>query len=550
MNHGHRSVGKRFFNHGRHGKHGQKKLGAFLLLLGCASLGAQEAGLPLPKAPIRLLIPDAKAFDAMLSAPAREFLSGEASPEDKLVTGLRQSRVGTKLESQWALFSSDLNLDWKAIQKIQASSLGVSLMDVGNMEAVLIIQSPLADFPWTFPKGQSRTHGGVNYQVASKGAADGNEKADRRMGLAWARMSPYFLVASSERSLKLAIDEALAKRSFKASKGLLAAMELDLDILNKDRYFKREFLFNSPSPESGRVRAHLQKEAVGLVEERFGAQEKHEAIFHFAAPGAVSAGWEFSGTPFWPTFRRLILEPIIELKDQPAVALQRLPDVDAGGPHNRYAIRYQKSDAAGKGAPSTGTTSKGATSKGAWEAGDLKAWQAVLEKHPIASWGHWASANGDRRMVFPWPAKADGDFLEACRQTVQRRAGRCTVQKDGPIQDLKIGPGLSTLAVRRTGDFLWVATNAQALKNVESPVAQNDLTRWGNLDLDWVRQEGRRWEKIEGPSRPEYVRPLSDRVLGLLGWAPELKRIGVKRVKTGTEDGNTGWKETVNFELK
>ena len=42
--------------------------------------------------------------------------------------------------------------------------------------------------------------------------------------------------------------------------------------------------------------------------------------------------------------------------------------------------------------------------------------------------------------------------------------------------------------------------------------------------------------------RPETVRPLSDRVLGLLGWMPEVRSIAVERRRAGG-----AWEERVTF---
>ena len=67
--------------------------------------------------------------------------------------------------------------------------------------------------------------------------------------------------------------------------------------------------------------------------------------------------------------------------------------------------------------------------------------------------------------------------------------------------------------------------------------------RWGRVDLRAVRGEAGRWARVEGPARPETVRPLSDQVLGLLGWMPSVRSIAVERRRT--EDG---WEERVVFE--
>ncbi|MDR0498397.1 MAG: hypothetical protein LBH03_01520, partial [Holophagales bacterium] len=102
--------------------------------------------------------------------------------------------------------------------------------------------------------------------------------------------------------------------------------------------------------------------------------------------------------------------------------------------------------------------------------------------------------------------------------------------------------GLPALAIRRTGTFLWVAASAANLKDVKTPRAESNLIRWAKLDLNAVREERPRWEKIEGPQYSEIDRPFSDRVLGLLGWMPKTTSISVERKKT-----DSGWEENVVF---
>ena len=75
-----------------------------------------------------------------------------------------------------------------------------------------------------------------------------------------------------------------------------------------------------------------------------------------------------------------------------------------------------------------------------------------------------------------------------------------------------------------------------------TPRLGGDLIRWAQVDLGAVRGEAKRWAQVEGPARPEQVRPLSDRVLGLLGWMPATTSIAVERRKTAT-----GWTEKITF---
>jgi hypothetical protein len=486
-----------------------------------------QAPLPLPEGPVRLVIPEASALDAALKGGYREFLNGEPREGDPLVTAWRRTQVGTKLEDQWGRFSGDLPWTWETIRKLQPKSVGLAILEVGHLEAVLVIETPLAQLPVALPQGQARTHGGVAYTLVSKGAADGSEDKDRRMGLAWARMGGRLILATSERALKLALDEALAGRGFAPPMPGLISMELNLDALRKDRYFRREFPFPE-GPEKGRIRAALRKENGQMVEVREGTNEPRKGVFSFPSAGFSAAGWQAEGEPFWPTFRRACLEPIPSLADEPVAAVGPLPMTGPQVAEDRYAVDFTKPKA------------NAGESKS--EEGDLGPWKALLVHQPVASWGYALSTNGARCMVFPWPANLDAEFREACRATVARRAGRATVRKVGDVQEIRVGPDLPALALRRTGGLLWVGASARDLKDLPEPHAEADLIRWAQVDLKAVRAESKRWAKVEGPARPEQVRPLSDRILGLLGWMPATRSLRVERHRT-----TTGWSEIVVF---
>ena len=105
-----------------------------------------------------------------------------------------------------------------------------------------------------------------------------------------------------------------------------------------------------------------------------------------------------------------------------------------------------------------------------------------------------------------------------------------------------MGPGLPALALRRVGGMLWVGPSAASLQGLPSLSADADLIRWAEVNLDAARAEAPRWAKAEGPAQPEQVRPLSDRVLGLLGWMPTVRSLRVERRRTAQ-----GWRETVAF---
>ena len=494
-----------------------------LTLLLTAGLQA-ASGLPLPEAPLRILIPDAQAFDAALTGNYRAFLQGSPRPGDPVVGAFRKSQVGSKLEDQWAKLSGDLPWTWSTIRQLQPRSLALAILTVGHLEAVLVIDTAV---PAQLPAGSPKAHGGVAYAMVAPGAPDAGADPDRRMGLAWARMGDHLIVATSERAMLLAIDAAQSGRSFAPALGGLACMELDLDALRKDRYFRREFLWND-GPETGRLRAALRQEAGHLVEVREGTSESRGSVFTFAAPGQAASGWEPEGEPFWPCFRRGLLEPIPKLSDAPVPSVIPLPAVAEAAPGDHYGVDFTRPLAVPGAAP--------------WEEGDLAGWKALFTRQPVSSWGYAVGADGVRRMVFPWPQAQDGAFLECCRATLARRCGRVTVVRTGDLQELQVGPGLPALALRRSGAFLWVAPAGRDLQEVPVPARAEGLVRWAKVSLGAVRAERIRWAKAEGPARPEEVRPLSDRVLGLLGWMPATTAMTVERRKT-----ITGWTERVDF---
>jgi hypothetical protein len=501
---------------------------SFLLLLAAATLPAAETPLPLPDAPVRVIIADAAAFDTALKGAYRALLTGASGSEDPVVSAFRKTQVGSKLEDQWGRLSADLPWTWEEIRKLKPTAVGLALLEAGHLEAVLVIETPLAQLPVTLPGGAKKTHGGVPYSLVAAGAGDKSKDPDRRAGLAWARVGGRLFLATSERALKLALDEQQAGRGLAAPLPGLIAMELNLDALRQDRYFRREFLWPE-GPETGRLRVALRQEGGHLVEVREGATEPRGGVFTFEAPAAATAGWESEGTAFWPAFRRALLEPIPAPLDTPVAALASLPPAAAQGGEDRYLVNFTRPRVA-PGAP-------------AFEEGDLAAWKALLARQAIPSWGFLVTKDGARRLAFPWPEAMDADFIELCRATAARRAGRATVAKTAEGSEIRVGPALPVLALRRTGGLLWAAPALKDLADVPTPKADAALVRWGRVDLAAARAEAPRWARVEGPPRPEQVRPLSDRILGLLGWMPKTTGLRVERRKTAT-----GWSERVVFE--
>jgi hypothetical protein len=491
-----------------------------LAALLAATLAAEP--LPLPEAPLRIVVPDAAALDAALTGEFRAFLSGAPRQGEPVTAAWRRSRVGSKLENQWRLLGRDLPWSWVQISRLRPRRLGLALLQVGQLEAVLVVDTPLAQLPFKLPRGVARTHQGAGYTLVARGAGDGALE-ERRMGLAWARLGSRLILATSERAVRLALEAAQAGRGLEPSLPGLAAMELDLDALRRDRYFLREFPF-AQGPETGLVRAALRLEPSGLVEIRTGRGEPRGGGYRFPAGRYAAAGWE-TGPGFWAAFRRGLLEPVPAPEDLPVPALGPLPD-PAAAPE-AYAVDFTR--------PRTQASAPG-------EEADLGPWKALLGRQPVDSWGFCVSADGVRRIGFPWPAELDPAFLECCRATAARRAGRATVASVGGIREIQVGPGLPVLALLRSGPLLWAGPSARDLQDLPEPRPESGLVRWGRVDLGAVRMEAGRWARVEGPARPEAVRPLCDQVLGLLGWMPAVTTLGVERHRTAD-----GWEERVSF---
>lgn len=500
--------------------------GALALCLALPSLAAAaDPGLPLPPAPVRLVIPDVPAFDAALTGAWRRVLLGEPEDGDPLVAAWRRSQVGSKLEAQWALLAGDLPWTWEQVLATKPRSLGLALLSPGSLEAVLVLETPLATLPVPLPRGADRTHAGVAYALVSRGAGDG-ASGDRRPGLAWARHGGRLFVATSERALQLALDEALAGRATAAALPGLAALDLDLPALRADRYFRREFPW-APGPEDGHVKAALRLEGGRLVEVREGTGESRPPGFSFDSPESVAAAWDWDGDALWPALRSGLLEPIPSPLDRPVAPAAPLPGTSRDAPEDRYLVRIDKPPA-GPGAP--------------WDEGDLATWRGLLAKRPAGGWGYRIARDGERAVVFAWPAAAMADLESACRATVERRSGTVEVVTVGDVRELRAGPGLPVLALRRAGAFVWIGSSARALAAAAVPQPSPEIVRWARLDLRAVRAESDRWARAEGPAAPERVRPFSDRILGLLGWMPSTSTLALERRQTAT-----GWSERLVF---
>jgi hypothetical protein len=139
------------------------------------------------------------------------------------------------------------------------------------------------------------------------------------------------------------------------------------------------------------------------------------------------------------------------------------------------------------------------------------------------------STDGARRLLVKVPPAKEAELLDLAKATLTRRAGATTAAP----ASLTVGPALPGLAWARRGDWLWLAASERHLEGAPSPSADGDLVRWSRLDLDAVRAEKAPWRDAEGAVFEGRVRPFSDRILGLLGWAPKTSSVAVERRQEG-----------------
>lgn len=502
---------------------------ALLLAAPRPARAAGAASLPLPDAPVLLLVDDVPALERALGGGFRKAVTGKLPADDRVAAAWRRTRVGGKLEEQWALFAGDLALDWGSIAALKPTALGLSLLSAGNLEAVLAIATPLAEVPWNLPAGTRKDHRGVPYRVVSPGAGD-DATAERRMGLAWARTGGVLVLATSERALLLALDRSLAPAPAEPGPAGFATVRLDLDALRKDLYFRREFLFaeGTKGPARGVVRSALRLEGPDLFEVREGTSQEAGGAASWTTEGRPlrAAGWEPDVSRLLPALRGALLEPVPSPPERPGTARRDLPPV--GGPgEDRYAVDFTRPGAAPGELPSEA---------------ELPRWRQLLSEASLSGFGWEISSSGSPRLVLRLPRALDERFAALVLETVTRRAGGATRGGDGAVT---VGPSLPAVALRRTGDWLWVGTTAEELSGLPEPAPSAALARWGRLSLTGLETERRLWAEAEGTFSPDVSRPFSDRLLGLLGWAPGVAAFSSERRVDGER-----FTERVRFESR
>jgi len=478
---------------------------------------ADEARLPLPDGPVVALIQDPRAFDRALTGGFRRAASGTLPASDPAGAAWKRTRVGGKLVAQWEMLAKDLPLTWPQLMALQPTSVGLTLLAAGDLEAVLALRTGAAPLALAIPGGAEKSHKGMAYRLVSRGAGD-DHTADRRMGLAWARVKGCVLIATSERALVAALDKCLANDGATPALPGIVSMRLDLDALRKDLYFRREFLFDEgqKGPESGILEAALRVDGNDLVEVREGSGETRPPAAGWTTAGrdVAAAGWESDGARFFPALRRGLLEPLPSPSSRPVAALAAFPALDPG-PSDRYRTDLTKP----------------APVEGPWGEGELPRWAEAIR--PLGGWGWEIGRAGARRLVVKATPGDEKAMRALALETARRRAGASAMASGTASDEVRVGPDLATLAFRRTGDWLWIAGSSADLADVVEPKVDAALVRWGTLDLSQMRQLGRAWAAAEGAFSPGETRPFSDRVLGLLGWMPRTTALSTERRRDG-----------------
>jgi hypothetical protein len=485
---------------------------------------APTSGLPLPAAMIRLAIPDVRAFDAALGGGFKKALYGTLAEDDGVARGFLQSQVGAKLQDQWTRFRGENALSFQTIKDLQATSLALAVLSIGNMEMVLVVRTPLAALPDIFEEGTSTIDHGRTYHLVRTGAADEGASGEARMGLVWSRDQGLLVIATSERAIKLALAAWSGGERFSPKLAGLTSLELDMDLLQKDLYFKRDFLFGSVSEAAdarGVIHAALRLEEGRLVEVREGnLTQTGQRGAVFEAPDAVASGWIGDPKDLLAELRRGVVEPLPAPGANPQIGVGPLPPAKAASADDRYATNIEVPRSEDGVLPN--------------EAAELDVWRALLALKPAPGFGYLVMKTKARLLAMPWPKEKDAEFAALLEATLTRRGARLAASPSGPDGKLYLmGPGLPVLAYKRSGDFIWISPSLAELRTAPAVSWSSDVVRFSKLNLVAARGEASRWARVEGPRSSDTVRALSDRVLGLLGWMPSVRTLEVERRVAG-----------------
>ena len=72
----------------------------------------------------------------------------------------------------------------------------------------------------------------------------------------------------------------------------------------------------------------------------------------------------------------------------------------------------------------------------------------------------------------------------------------------GDVLEMRVGPGLPALALRRIGAFVWIGTSAAAVAPREATQTVDGLVRWARVDLGAAARSRRRGHGSRGRPRP------------------------------------------------
>ena len=483
---------------------------------------AAEAPLPIPPAPVRLVIPDVPAFDAALEGSFRRALTGAPAEGDPLTAVFRRTPVGTKLEAQWALLAHDLPWTWTEILKTKPRSLGLALLSVGELEAVLVLDTALAALPVDPPGGTTKSHAGSPYTVVARGAGDGRLD-DRRLGLVWARRDAPR--ARHER----ARPPPLPGRGGGGTRGGRVPSRPRQPRARHGRPLARPLLPAGVPVRQGRPRTGPRGPPPrGRLARRGprGHGRPRRARLPLRRPEHRGGGMGDGRSRPLPG---------------PAHGLAR-DDPRPGGAPGASAPRPARAECRGRRPLSRGPPETGARARG--DVGGGRARGAPVDRDPALERGLGLRPHRRRRAGYSTSRGQRRAGRPGALAPEDARASRRTHERDHdgrrPRDPRGAGPrGACAAARRRLRMDRHLGARPRGSRRAPP---RGPTVRWARVDLGAARAEADRWARAEGPAAPERVRPFSDRVLGLLGWIPGTRSVAVERRRT-----ETGWSERVVF---
>ena len=347
---------------------------------------AAEAPLPLPPAPVRLVIPDVPAFDLALTGvvpPRPRRTAGGGRPARRhLATHAGRQQARSAMGGALAGPALELVADPPPETALPRSRPSRSRRARGRSRSRHRARGAAVD-----PAGRDREE--PRRRGDERGRAGSGRRPSGRPppgpGLGPPRPAPAH--RHERAGAPARPGRGLAGRGVMSFLPGLASLELDTDALAKDRYFRREFLFGESA--MGRVRAALRQEGGRLLEVREGAGTPAGPRSSSRPRMRSAAGWETDGSRLFPG------APVGPPGDDPE-------SVGTAGASARRPARDARRD--GRPLP-RGPPETGAGTEPRWEEGEL----ALLRTLVIAALRAGAGASRSRRAasglyVFAWPA--------------------------------------------------------------------------------------------------------------------------------------------------